>query len=109
MISFKRKSLRPLGSVYGAALLSVLHALRIEHAAQDVVSHTRKILHAAAANEHNRVLLQIVALAGDVTHHFVAVGETYLGHLAERRIGLLRRRGVDAGAHAPLLRAVRER
>ena len=30
--------------------LAVLHALRVEHAAQDVIAHARQVLHAAAAD-----------------------------------------------------------
>src|SRR5205807_2069057 len=66
-------------SVFRTPLFAVLHALGIEHAAQDMVTHTRQILHAAAANHHDRMLLQIVALAGDVADHFEAVGEPHLG------------------------------
>src|SRR5258706_1813990 len=102
-------SLRPFGSVYRAALLSVLDALRVEHAAQDVVAHAREILDAAAANEHDRMLLQIMALARDVAHHLIAVGETNLGHFAKLLVRLLRRRRVNAGADTPLLRTIGER
>src|SRR3990170_1690501 len=61
--------LRPLGAVLRTALLAVLDALRVEHAAEDVVADAGKILHAAAADEHHRVLLQVMALARDVTDH----------------------------------------
>src|SRR5262249_2787880 len=57
----------------------------------------------------DRVLLQIMALARDVADHLEAVGEADLGDLAQRRVRLLRRRGVDAGAHAALLRALLQR
>src|SRR5207245_422788 len=75
-------SLGPLCSVLGATLLSVLHALGVEHAAQDVVAHAREVLHAAAADHHHRVLLQIVALARYVADDLEAVGEPHLGDLA---------------------------
>src|SRR6267142_4453676 len=52
--------LRPLGSVLGAALLAVLHALRVQRAAHDVIAHPGQILDAAAADQHHRVLLQIM-------------------------------------------------
>ena len=58
-----------------------------------------------AADHHHRVLLQVVALAGDVADHLEAVGQPHLGHLAHGRVRLLRRGGVDARADAPLLRA----
>src|SRR3569833_1910053 len=50
--------LRPLGAVLGPALLPVLHALRVEHAAENVVAHARQVLDAAAADHDDRVLLQ---------------------------------------------------
>jgi hypothetical protein len=58
--------LRTLRAVLGAGLATVLDALRVEHAAQDVVAHAGKIAHTAAADEHHRVLLQVVAFARDV-------------------------------------------
>src|SRR6266567_7103137 len=38
---------RPLCPVFRAALLAVLDALGVEHAAQNVVAHARQVLHAA--------------------------------------------------------------
>src|SRR5690606_12158186 len=79
-------------------------ALRIEHAAQDVVANAGKVLHAAAADQNNRVFLQVVAFAGDVANGFVAVlGQADLGDLTQSRVGLLRGRRVDAGANAAAL------
>src|SRR6202012_1262358 len=99
---------RPLGAIERAPLFAIFHALRVEHAADDVVANAGKILHAAAADEHNAVLLQVMAFAGDVTHDFVAVGQTNLRNLAQRGVRLLRRRRIDACAHATLLRAMLE-
>src|SRR5258706_1580172 len=77
----------------------------VERSAHDVVAHAGEIFDAAAANEHDRVLLEVVALAGDVAGHFHAVREPDATHLAKRRVGLLRGRRVDAHANPPLLRA----
>ena len=41
-----------------------LRRLRVEHAADDVVAHARQVLDAAAADQHDRVLLQVVASPG---------------------------------------------
>src|ERR1700735_3138662 len=109
MILASLRSLRTLGAVLRAALLAVLDALRVEHAAQDVVAHARQVLDAAAADHDDRVLLQVMALARDVADHLEAVGEAHLGDLAQRRVRLLRRRRVDARAHAALLRALLQR
>src|SRR6478609_8788058 len=50
-----------LGAVLGTALLPVLHALRVERAAHDVVAHAGQVLDATAADQHDRVFLQVVA------------------------------------------------
>src|SRR5262245_59477716 len=94
----------PLCSILGASLLAIGDALRVEHAADDVIAHARQVLDPAAADHHHGMLLQVVAFARDVADHLKAVGQAYLGDLAQRRIGLLRGRRVDARADAPLLR-----
>src|SRR5262245_51399531 len=78
---------------------------RVERAADDVVANAREILHAATADEHDAVLLQVVALARDVGRGFDAARETNASDLAQSRIRLLGRGRVHAGAHAALLRA----
>src|SRR5690606_36240314 len=102
-------SLRPFRAVLRTALLAVLDALGVEHAAQHVIAHAGKVAHTAAADQHHRVLLQVVALAGDVGDDLAAVGQADLGHLAQRRVRLLRGRRVDAGADAALLRVLLHR
>src|SRR5262249_40393231 len=57
----------------------------------------------------DRVLLEVVPLARNVGGDLHAVREANTADLAERRVGLLRRRGVDADADAALLRAALER
>src|SRR5580658_2098644 len=101
--------LRPLGAVFGAPLAAVLDALGIERATDDMVAHTRQILDAAAANQHDRMLLKVMPLAGDVARHLETVGEAHARDFAQRRIGLLRRDGVDARADTTLLRRARQR
>src|SRR5271154_5904048 len=98
--------LRPFCAVFRSALFAVLDALRVEHAAQDVVAHTGQILNAAAADHHYRMLLQVMAFARDVADDLETIGQPHLGNLAQRRVRLLRRRRVDAGADAALLRAL---
>src|SRR5260221_1035308 len=101
---FSLSRLRQLRAVLRAPLLAVLHALRVERTAHDVVAHARQILHPAAADQHHRVLLQVVTFAADVADHLEAVGQAHFGDLAQRRIRLFRRRRVDARAYPPLLR-----
>src|SRR6476469_5885909 len=92
-----------LGAVAAASLLAVLHALGVERAADDLVANAGKVLHTAATHEHDRVLLEVVALARDVGRDLHAAGEADAGNLAQRGVRLLRRVGVDAGAHTAAL------
>src|SRR6202030_142819 len=68
---------RTLGAVLRTALLTVLDALRIEDAAENVVAHAWQVLDAAAADHDHRVLLKIVAFAGDVADDLEAVGQAH--------------------------------
>src|SRR5579864_3907105 len=62
-ISVYPLSLRALGAVLRAALLTLADAGAVERAAHGVIAHPWQILHAAAADQHHRVLLQVVAFA----------------------------------------------
>src|ERR1041384_2181528 len=55
-----------LGAVLGARLTAILDALGVEHAAEHVVADAGQVAHAAAADQHDAVLLEVVALARDV-------------------------------------------
>src|SRR3954470_20096783 len=93
-----------LGAVAAAGLLTVLDALGVEGAADDLVADTGGVPHPAAANEHDRVLLKVVTNARDVSGDLDATRQAHAGDLAESGVRLLRRRGVDARAHASALR-----
>src|SRR5439155_2318616 len=82
---------------------------RVERAADDVIADARQILHAAAADEHERVLLQVVADARDVRRDFDAVRQPHARHFSERGVRFLRRLSEHANADAALLRAVLQR
>src|SRR3989304_10175943 len=58
--------LRHLGAVLRAALLAVFHALRVQGPAHDVVAHARQVLHPATADQHHRVLQQVICLDADL-------------------------------------------
>src|SRR4051812_19655721 len=97
-----------LGAVLRARLLTVAHAAGVERGTDDLVADARQVLDAAAANEHDRVLLKVVALARDVGGDLLAVREADAGHLPEGRVRLLRGSREDARADAPLLRGALE-
>src|SRR3990167_3193226 len=96
--------LGPLGPVFGPALLAVRYARRVERPANNMVADTGQVLYASASDQYNRVFLKVVAHAGDVGSHLNAVRQPHARHLPQRRIGLLGRGGIDAGANTPLLR-----
>src|SRR5260370_1163173 len=98
-------SLGLLGAVLRPALAPPGPPRGVQRAADDVVPDARQVLHTTAPDEHDRVLLQVVADARDVRGHLEAVGEPYPRHLAEGRVRLLRRGGVDPDAHPALLGA----
>src|SRR3954453_7103225 len=58
--------LRPLGAVFGAALPPVLDALRVGGCEDDVIANAWQGLDGVAADQHDRVFLQVVALARNV-------------------------------------------
>src|ERR1700758_2995732 len=55
-----------LRAVAAARLLTVADALGVQGAADDLVAHARKVSYPPAAHQHDRVLLEVVADAGDV-------------------------------------------
>src|SRR5438128_222615 len=94
----------PLRAVARAGLPAVPDPGRVERAADDLVADPRHVLHPAAAHEHDRVLLQVVADTGDVGGDLDAGGQADPGHLAKGRVRLLRGGRVNARADAPALR-----
>ena len=101
--SLSGSRLRALRPVLRPALLANRHANRIQRSTHNVVTNTRQILNTAAADEHNRVLLQVVADARNVGRNLDPVGQTNARNLAQRRVRLLGRLGVNAGADAAAL------
>src|SRR5512136_651150 len=99
---------RALGAVLRAALLAALDAHRVEGAANDVVADAGEVLHATPADEHHRVLLEVVPHARDVARELEPGREPDARHLAESRVRLLRGGGVHARGHAALLRRLHE-
>jgi len=94
-----------LRAIFRPALLPPFNTQAVERPAHNVVTHTGKVSHTPATNEHDRVLLQVVTLAADVRRHFLAVAQTNTRDLPQRGVRLLGRRGPDLNAHTTLLRA----
>src|SRR5580693_218213 len=94
-----------LGAVAAASLLAVLDTLGVEGTADDLVPHTGQVLHTAPTHQHHRVLLQVVAFAGNVRRDLDLTRQLHTRDLPKRRVRLLRSGGVHASAYATTLRA----
>src|SRR5919106_1206273 len=92
-----------LGPVLGPAPPAVGHSGRVERGPDDLVPHPRDVSDPAPPDEHDGVLLEVVADAGDVRGDLGAAGEANPGNLPESRVGLLGGNGVDARADTPAL------
>src|ERR687885_1684151 len=62
----RRGTLLRLHAVLRAGLLAVRHAGGVQRPPDDLVAHALQVLDAAAAHEHDGVLLEVVALARNV-------------------------------------------
>jgi hypothetical protein len=91
---FRSPTLGPLRTILGTALLASADTGRIERSPHHVIAHPGKVLHAASADQHNRVLLQIVSYPRNISGYFNSVGKPHTSHLTQRRIRLLRSRGI---------------
>src|SRR5688500_15566698 len=96
--------LRALRAVLRPSLFPPLDADGVERAPDHVIPVTRQVRHTAAANQHQRVLLQVVADAGDVGRYLDPIGQANARHLPERGVRLLRGLREHADTDATLLR-----
>src|SRR6266567_457733 len=95
------RSFRP---ILRAALLTVGYAGSIQRAANHVITNAGKILHTAPADQHDRVLLEVVADARNIGRHFDSIGEAHTSHFPERRVRLFGSGGINACTNSALLR-----
>jgi hypothetical protein len=100
--------LRLLGTVLRTALVAVGNTGSIKCTANNVVTYTGEILHTTTANEHDRVLLQVVTLTGDVRVDLLLVGQANTSHLTHSGIRLFRGCSVHTYTYATTLRAAVE-
>ena len=69
-----------------------------------MVTNARQVLDTAAADQHDRVLLQVVTDTGNISGNLVTVGQTHTGDLTQSGVRLLRGGGTHSSADASLLR-----
>ena len=101
--------LRSFRSVLRATLPPVSYSRRIQNAPDGVITNTGQILYAPPANQYDRVFLEIMALATDVTGNFKAVRQSHSGNLPECRIRLLWSGRIYPSTHPSFLRGLRQR
>src|SRR6266571_4383104 len=80
---------RLLRAVLRAALLPPRHPRGVERPANDVIADARQVLHAAAPDEDDRVLLQVVSHARNVGRDLETVGQTHACNLRNAEFGFL--------------------
>src|SRR5882724_11509396 len=85
-----------LRAVAAASLLAVADTLGVQRTTDDLVANTRQVADSATANEHDRVLLEVMANTRYVGGDLDLAGQPDTGDLAERRVRLLRRGRIDA-------------
>ena len=101
--------LRSFRSVLRATLPPVSYSRCIQNAPDGVITNTGQILYAPPANQHDRMFLEIMALATDVTGNFKAVRQSHSGNLPECRIRLLWSGRIYPSTHPSFLRGLRQR
>jgi hypothetical protein len=70
IINLNSLRLGPLGAVLGTAALAIFHAQGILGAPDNMITDPGEILDPAAADQHHRMFLQIVAYAGNIGGYF---------------------------------------
>lgn len=98
-------SLRLLGAVTAAGLLASVHTQCVASSTYNVVSHAWQVTNSSTTHQHNRVLLQVVTLTGNVDRDFFAIGQTNPSDLPQCRVGLFRSHGPNLDTYPLLLRA----
>ena len=90
-----------LRAVARAGILAFVDACGVELAAHNRVLHA-DVLDAPTAQEDDRVLLEVVPLAGDVGSDLHAIGEPDASNLADGGVRLAGGLGGHLGAHPAL-------
>lgn len=93
------------GTVFGTGTLPIRYAGRIQRSPDDMITHAGQILNAAAADQHDRVLLEIMTFPGNIRCDLHAVRQSDPGDFAQGRVRFLRRHRPHLKADAPFLRA----
>lgn len=99
----KNLLLGTLCAISGAGLSAAFYACSIKRAPDYMITNAGKVPDAAAADQHNRVLLQIMSFARNDGVSFNTACEPDPCDFTQSRIGLFRSLCDDLKAHAPPL------
>jgi hypothetical protein len=94
-----------LHTVLRTAAVTASDTEGVKLTANDVITHTRKVLYTTTANQHNAVFLQVVAFARNICRNFVARSKAHTGNLTESRVRLLGSHRLNDETNAAALRA----
>jgi hypothetical protein len=97
-----------LGSVFGAALFSVLNAYGIQGATDDVIPNSWEVFHPSSSNEHDRMLLKVVTNSGNIGGHFDSIGQSHSGNLPKGGIRFFGSGGINSNTNPSFLRRSRK-
>lgn len=88
-----------LDTVLGTGTAAFIHTTTVKCTTDNVVAYPGKILDTATPNKDDAMLLEAVALVGDVGNDFNTSGKPHFSHFPDCRIRLLRGTGHDLNAH----------
>jgi len=86
-------------------LLSVIYTGSIQCPSHDVIAYTGQVFYPPASNEHDGVLLEVVAFTAYIGVYFFAIGEAHTCHLPQGRVGLFGSSGIYPQTNATALGA----
>ena len=90
-------------TVFRTTLTATINTCAIQCTTNQVVTYTGEVFYTTTAHQNDRVLLQVVALTGDVGIHLFLVGKFHTCYFTHCRVRLLGGGGVNTHAHtAPL-------
>lgn len=87
-------------------VLEFVTTYQVERATNQVVPHTGTILTASTTNEHNAVLLNVVALTGNVSRNHTSCRQSHTRRFSLARVRLLGPRDSDLEADSLLERGL---
>ena len=75
-------------TILRSALVSIFYALCIKRSSNNRISYTGEIVWSAPAHKHHRMLLEIMALTGDIRPNFKPIGQSNARNLLKAEFGL---------------------